>query len=108
MPEQIKAYRCRFRCGKIGTQKRRLEEHESWCFWNPQSRSCKTCDHLADVECLKLGIDFQHAFKLQTQCRHYDNGVNGIQGVDAPERAPIPNKYVPPYRQFQDFVGEGQ
>lgn len=108
MPEQIKAYRCRFRCGKIGTQKRRIEEHEGWCFWNPQSLSCKTCDHLSDNWCDKLDIDFENVFKLQTQCRYYDNEATGIQGVDAPQRSPIPNKYVSPYRQFQNFAGEGQ
>ena len=100
MPEPMKAYRCKYRCGKIGTQKSRIKEHEAWCFHNPQSMSCKTCDHASDVECLKLGIDFQTRFRLQTRCMYYDNAAEGIYGTVAPEDVPKPNKYISPHRQF--------
>ena len=101
MPEPMKAYRCKYRCGKIGTQKARIAEHEEWCFRNPQSRSCFTCDSMSGVECLKLGIDFQTRFRLQTRCMYYDNTVVGINGVSAPAEVPKPNRYISPHRQFE-------
>jgi hypothetical protein len=46
MPVPIKAYACRFRCGRIGTKQAAVAEHERRCFRNPATRSCRTCGHL--------------------------------------------------------------
>ena len=102
MPEQIKAFRCKYRCGKIGTKVSRIKEHESTCFNNPLSKSCKTCDNFSDDnlsggECLKAGITFIHSyvafsdnhdFKMQTRCMYYDNAKNGIHGAPEPIETP--------------------
>ena len=46
MPVSIDAYACRFRCGRIGTKRKAIADHEARCFRNPATRSCKTCVHL--------------------------------------------------------------
>ncbi len=46
MPRTIKAYACEFRCGtKVQTRRARMARHESRCPWNPEIRSCPTCEH---------------------------------------------------------------
>lgn len=110
MPEQIKAYCCKFRCGKIGTKKDRIAKHELMCFRNPQSKSCKTCDNLSEMECLKLGISFEitcehighgQSYKLQTRCRYYDNEAVGVCGVPAPVDIPKLKNDTNPHLQFE-------
>ena len=120
MPEQIKAFRCKYKCGKIGTKAYRIEEHVLMCFNNPQSQSCKTCDNFSDDnlsygECLKVGITFIHScvafrddsdFKMQTRCMYYDNAKNGIYGAPEPIETPKDNSDKSPNLQFEFYSME--
>lgn len=45
MPEEIKAYRCSFHCGRIRRRPSGVAIHELTCFKNPARRACKTCKH---------------------------------------------------------------
>ena len=47
MPREVKAYACKFRCGRnVTTKKKSIIEHEKRCFGNPETRSCKACKFL--------------------------------------------------------------
>lgn len=46
MPIEYKSYGCKHKCGyRHNTNKRRIERHESECFYAPEHRTCLTCDH---------------------------------------------------------------
>jgi hypothetical protein len=46
MARKITAYACDYRCGRNSlTSKKRMEDHESRCFHNPDKRACITCKH---------------------------------------------------------------
>ena len=46
MPIKLTAYGCKFKCGgKVRTSKKAVEKHETWCYANPETRSCKSCKH---------------------------------------------------------------
>ena len=45
--KQITAYRCDF-CKKVTVRKDRARQHELRCFYNPESKSCATCEFLSD------------------------------------------------------------
>ncbi len=50
MPVSVKSWACVFRCGKVGTQKKRIVKHEKECYNNPLVRACKTCRHNEELE----------------------------------------------------------
>ena len=90
----IKAYRCQYGCGRnVLTSKQRMEDHEARCFYNPESRACKTCKHLdaewhtvynphhggdpgsTDWEYKELFcrvIDSDGEFKMKTKCDKWE------------------------------------
>ena len=44
MPKEIKAYKCLF-CGRTIAQRARAIRHENDCLFNPESKSCPTCEY---------------------------------------------------------------
>ena len=51
MPEKMTAYRCAHKCGrKILANRKEMVEHEKRCFYNPSTKSCKTCIHSENDE----------------------------------------------------------
>ena len=69
---EVKAYRCSY-CSKLHGQKANCKRHEVKCFFNPDTRSCASCDsHKFDFDdgnhCLKNAmVDDQ----LMTKCESY-------------------------------------
>ena len=44
MPVEVKAYRCKWKCGKRSTTNlKAMLRHEETCFSNPVRRACETC-----------------------------------------------------------------
>ena len=44
MSHPVRAYACDWKCGRqVATSKKRVEEHEKHCFYNPVRRACVTC-----------------------------------------------------------------
>jgi hypothetical protein len=44
MPEQIKAYRCNYRCGHSPFNNiKDCEKHEKYCYRNPAQKACIIC-----------------------------------------------------------------
>ncbi len=45
--EEIKAYHCDY-CRKYSISKQYIKKHEANCFYNPETRSCASCNHLKE------------------------------------------------------------
>lgn len=94
MPRKITAYACKFNCGqRVVTNKNSMKLHETRCFANPETKSCKTCSHLKrdsqtyynpyhggnpgstdyEIPYLYCELDEEDSkkFKLKTNCKNY-------------------------------------
>jgi hypothetical protein len=80
--EYISAYSCEF-CNKIYSKKSTCKAHEQKCFFNPNTKSCASCDflylshdrtdklgHNIVIQKCYRGIDISHK-KLKTACQEY-------------------------------------
>ena len=69
MPRKIIAYACEHGCArKVLTSKKRMEEHESRCFSNPERKACRTCAHFEsyhDSNGMEHDPAFLHEFFVQ-------------------------------------------
>jgi len=45
MPKRIEAYECEYCKKKVTRTKGGMKQHEKKCFWNPESKSCMTCEN---------------------------------------------------------------
>ena len=44
---EVRAFACSFGCRRnVLTSKKRMQEHEERCFYNPKNRACQTCGNL--------------------------------------------------------------
>jgi len=71
--QKITAYKCD-NCKKVTVTKQGMKKHEAKCFWNPDTKSCMTCDNFTpdDYEAPRLcsrGMDLQKG--LNTGCPSY-------------------------------------
>lgn len=79
MPREVKAYLCKFRCGRKSDTKRiRMVEHEARCRKNPARRACPTCkNEINDPDfgyyCEMEHIEDNH---IQYDCEFWVKRVN--------------------------------
>lgn len=64
MPNQIIRFQCEYCHKRVLASKSRIAAHEKICFYNPEVRSCMTCDHAEEnyessVRCKWCGFYFK-------------------------------------------------
>ena len=119
MPRKVTAYGCKFKCGhRITSKKVTIEMHERKCFGNPDSKSCKTCNHLVPnphffdedyyreideqfIECKKKFFDKSKAgnpFGLRTGCEEWEakpvKAITRFEILDVDPDKPVKSKGV--------------
>lgn len=57
---EVKAYHCSY-CKKYGLSKAWIKKHEQKCFFNPETRSCVTCENYK----IELVGDSGETFELE-------------------------------------------
>lgn len=76
MPVEVKAWTCKWKCGrKSTTHYWDIERHEKWCYRNPANRACVICAHFQkrtedDGAGCGKGIDLYDAATDRTTLRH--------------------------------------
>lgn len=78
MPRELKHFGCAFKCGKTGSQRKRIVEHEKVCFSNPATKSCKTCVLFFRGE----PMEWDTGHFVMAHCEHED-GPGNFEGDDA-------------------------
>lgn len=69
--KEVKRYQCDH-CNKVLAKKSAMVKHETICFFNPESRSCVTCEHLDNsIESRQCILRKVKLFRLKTQCPVY-------------------------------------
>jgi hypothetical protein len=79
MPIPVTRYKCEYCQKKVYASKYRTLEHEKRCYYNPQTKSCGTCDNvgfdggyiMSCPSCLITGKTvFAHGVTI-TNCKHW-------------------------------------
>jgi len=86
MPKKIEVYECEYCKKKVLRTKSGMKQHEKKCFWNPETKSCMTCENFLNgghypTRCYYKIMNivseysdskhYENIKKLQTKCKLY-------------------------------------
>lgn len=84
MPIEVKRYKCTYCQKRVRAKKSDIVKHESICFYNPDVKSCSTCDHRTTDEngawCEALKKEIFVRFQSVRNCPYWSQEIFEDEG----------------------------
>ena len=75
---EVLAYHCDY-CSKVYNTKKQTKQHEKKCYYNPETKSCASCDFIEMVGTPAIcfaGIPLKGGLKTHCHKHSIDSGIN--------------------------------